>query len=247
MKKYSITAVIIFVISYLVFAIVNLPASWLVSKLSLPKAVTISGVSGSVWHSRINAITWQQWQVNQLEIKLNFSSLITFSPSAQVSFEGAANTDAQGQGQITLSQQPVLSDWVVDVTANDIAQQLILPVPAQAAGQAQLSLARFELGKPVCQLLQGKVYWQRAAVSAMEQNIELGNMQAELSCEQGAVAVKVDPKNPLGLAVTGYYRGGQQVSVNGYLTPGADFPEPLKQVLPFLGQADNQGRYRINF
>ena len=82
---------------------------------------------------------------------------------------------------------------------------------------------------------------------ALEQNIQLGNFNAKISCEEGALALLLSPENDLGVTLNAYLDQSGRVSGNGFLKPGAKFPPALISALPFLGRKDNQGRYRLFF
>ena len=88
----------------------------------------------------------------------------------------------------------------------------------------------------------------------MEQDIKLGKLKATISCEKGSLVVQLAPKNDLGISFSAYIgvKGSAQkrkfnTSGKGYLKPGTKFPVQLKSVLPFLGNPDKEGRYRLAF
>jgi general secretion pathway protein N len=133
------------------------------------------------------------------------------------------------------------------VKANDIAQQLTLPLPLSAQGDVELSIlqADINLKSTQCITVKGTTSWSKASVVALEQNIKLGDLNADVRCEKGVLALIISPKNDLGLTFSAYVNKGGKLSGKGYLTPGAKFPQVLNQALPFLGSKDNQGRYRF--
>ncbi len=253
MKKwFSITA--LFLLSYLIFIVATLPATLLVNYINIPKGFTLSGLSGSIWQAHIKtlaiATTNQQDHiiVHNVRLKVIPTSVITLQPSIKLDFGGKLLEGPQGELTLTnLLSQPAITDANIQLSATEISQRLNLPIEVQAFGRVQLTLAQFTLGKPLCSLAQGHLIWQRAALNAFDQTVELGDLTAKINCEQGALAIKIDPKNKLGLTFTTYIRSSKQISGNGYLTPNSRLPKALQDLLPFLGKPDNKGRYRLRF
>jgi general secretion pathway protein N len=123
----------------------------------------------------------------------------------------------------------------------------MLPIPMEAHDFIDLSIREFVMGKPICQQLSGTLLWKKAAVTALSEKVKLGRLSADLSCETGALAIAVSPKNDLGLTFTAYVHSMQKASGDGFLKPGNKFPTAMEPLLSFLGKTDNQGRYRLNF
>lgn len=249
MKKYfAYTG--IFLVAYLVFVLATLPAQFVVSKLTLPKNVGIYGVSGTIWQANIEQVVITNTQIQKVNSSLSFWSLFTLSPQVDLTFGDAMLPGPEGKLTLTAStSELMLNDVDVLIPANTIAQQIALPLPVTAKGNVEMQLAALaiSLGDSMqCTQASGQLNWLRAGVIALEQNIKLGKLAADIGCEQGAIAVNLEPKNDLGLTFSAYIRDKGKISGQGHLKPGAKFPEQLKSALPFLGKADNQGRYRIN-
>ncbi len=135
------------------------------------------------------------------------------------------------------------------VSANEVAQQLTLPLPVSAQGNIELTInqARINIQSKQCLKIKGEVSWSKAGVVALEQNIKLGRLNADISCEDDALVLIISPKNNLGLTFSAFVRKGGRISGQGYLKPANKFPKALNSVLPFLGKKDHQGRYRLSF
>lgn len=249
MKKYFAYAGI-FLLAYLTFVLATLPAQFVVSKLSLPKNVGIYGVSGTIWQGSIEQLVITNTQIQKVNSQLSFLSLFTLTPKVDLTFGDAILAGPEGQLTLAVSADELaLTNVDVLIPANTIAQQIALPLPITAKGnvEVQLTALAISLGESKqCTLASGELSWRRAGVIALEQNIKLGKLSADIGCEQGAIAVNLAPKNNLGLTFSAYIRDKGKISGQGHLKPGAKFPEQLKSALPFLGKADNQGRYRIS-
>ncbi len=247
-KKFAIAA--IFLMTYLVFLIATLPSAVVLKQITLPKHIALSGVQGTVWQTRIDQLIVDNTLVEQVEVQLSFWSLFTLAPKLDVAFGDPLLSGAEGQLTLSISsQEVVVTDLSVSVRANDVAQQLPLPLPLLAKGEValQVSEASMNLQNNQCLTAKGAVNWSKAGVVALEQSIILGGFSADISCEEGVLVLILSPKNDLGLSFSAYVRQGGKISGTGYLKPAAKFPKELNSTLPFLGKKDNQGRYRSSF
>jgi general secretion pathway protein N len=247
MKKWFAYGSIVFSV-YLVFLIAILPAAWLVTFVKLPNNIQVSELTGTVWKSKAKQINITGTAINNVKSELSFLSLLMFDPKVTLAFGGALVNGPEGQ--LTASQllgDLKISDVKISVEANSIAEKLMLPIPMQAHNFIDLTIKEFVLGKPICQQLSGTVLWNKAAVTALSEKVKLGRLSANLSCEKGALALAISPKNDLGLTFTAYVHSMKKASGHGFLKPSDKFPAAVKPLLSFLGKTDNQGRYRLGF
>lgn len=251
MKKWF-AFIAIFLSSYLVFLVATMPLILLVNTIGLPKNIQVESVSGSIWQGEIAEITINNNQVQQVKTELSFWSLFTLSPQLNVTFGDAMKVGAEGKFTLTVSSTKLkLNDVELFVSANDIAKQLPLPIPVTAQGNVELFFTELSIDiedKLACEQANGQVTWLRSGVVALEKNVKLGKIQADISCEKGDALAKITAKNNLGLSFDARLSlANQRASGQGYIKPGAKFPAELQPALPFLGKADNQGRYQLKF
>ncbi|NQY63395.1 MAG: type II secretion system protein N [Alteromonadaceae bacterium] len=251
MKKWFAYSAIFFSV-YLVFLITSIPLNVVLGFVSLPKNINLQGVTGTVWQAEINQASYDDVVVNKVIVNTGFWSLLTLDPTFKLKFGGSLVDGPEGKLKFSgLLSTLTVEQLEVNVSANDIAQKLPLPIPLSAKGYVDLSMQKLVLaepaGKAFCQQADGDITWPKATISALGETVELGKISAKLSCEQGALAVKVTDKNDLGLSFTAFVNKGGRFSGNGYLQPGQNFPAQLREVLPFIGNADNKGRYRLRF
>ena len=247
MKKWFAGAAI-FLVVYLIFAIASMPASFVLNFVKLPNNIALQGVSGSVWQARVKQIQHQYGVVNDINASLSFISLLSANPRIELAFGGALVDGPEGYATIDgLLDSPTLTNTQVIISAADIAPHLDLIVPVDARGYIEANISQYTVGQPFCQALNGSLTWPNAEVYAVDQQIKFGNLSAKLACSQGAIEMKIDEGNNLGLSYSAYLQQGGRISGNGYIKPGANFPAPLNDALAFLGQPDNQGRYRLRF
>lgn len=233
---------------YVIFLIAFLPANFIVNKIQLPKNIQIGNVSGSVWQSEIDSLLVDNLRINNINVQVNWLSLIAFNPTADVEFGGALYRGPEGQ----LSVSGFLSDLTIsnlhlDISANEIAQQLPLPIPAQAKNIVSVVIDNFVIGQPVCQQLSGRLKWDDAEIVALSEQVPLGTLSATLGCEKGKGQAILNENNALGVSFIAELGANGAISGNGYLTPPQSLPKAIKQVLPFLGRQDREGRYRLFF
>ncbi|GLX78921.1 type II secretion protein N [Thalassotalea insulae] len=247
MKKTSVV-VTSFVFVYLMFVVALLPARFVMQWVNLPHNVKLGQIEGTIWHSQLDAIKVDNWLVEKLEAKLSVLSLLTLDPQIDVTFGDALLAGPEGRASMSgFLSELKLTDVQVNLAANQIASQLPLPVPVTAHSTLDIVVEEFVAGKEVCQQLDGDIRWSKAAVTALEQKVSLGALHAKLACKQGNVELTLDEANDLGMSFTAFIGGGGRMSGDGYLTPKAQMPAEIRQLIPFLGKADNQGRYRLRF
>lgn len=248
MKKW-LTYSALFIVVYLGFLIVNIPAIWVVEQIDSPKGVEIKSTQGTLWHTRFEAIRLPEDVIlHNVEVHLSLWSFLMFSPSAEITFGGFNVPGPQG----TLKLSNLLSDITfkdvnIDVSANDIVSQMDLPIDLIAHNNININIVEYEMGKPVCTVSQGNIDWSKASITTFEQTINLGPLEASLSCDDGLLYITVDPQNKLGLSYEVAVISETQVSGNGFIEPSDDFPPELQLALPFLGNPDAKGRYALSF
>jgi general secretion pathway protein N len=247
MKKWFAYGTIFFS-AYLVFLVATMPAAWVVSFINLPKNSQVSELSGTVWQSYAKQVRINDVEINNVSSELSFLSLLTLDPHVILTFGGALFSGPEGK--LTVSQlldQIKITDLDINLAANQIAEKLNLAIPIEAHNYIDIKVEEFIIGKPVCEQMKGSIKWNKASVTALSEKVKLGELSANLACEKGSLTLTVVPENDLGLTFTAYVRSMKKASGNGFLKPGANFPEKIKPILSFMGKADNQGRYRLNF
>jgi len=243
-KKLSIAAG--FIALYFIFVIALMPVSFVLNFVELPKNIEVGQVSGSIWHSEISTIKTNDLSFNKVKSQLSFLSLLTLNPSIDLSFGDPLINGPEGSVNISgLLGELNLSDLHLLIAANTITSQLNLPVPIQAHDFIDVSIDEFIAGMPICSKLSGNIQWNKAAMTVLDEKVNLGKLSAKLSCHKGQAVAILEPKNNLGVTFTANIGKGYQLSGSGYLTPTAKMPKQFQEVLPFLGNPDNKGRYHL--
>lgn len=246
MKK-VISYSLIFLVTYLIFVVATMPAQFVLNQVTVPNTVNVSGVSGSIWQANIKHVSTQAIEVHDVEAKLSVISLLSLSPSFDITLGDPLKHGPEGYLTLKISDKSlVVSDANINISVSDILKNARLPIDIKAKGFIELDIETFAAGKPICQSLKGKAEWAKAKVKALDESILLGTLKAALTCEKGALVITIDDKNDLGLSYTAYMRKLGKLSGDGFIKPGDKFPENVKPALSFLGKPDSQGRYRLS-
>jgi len=246
--KQQVTFIGMFLLAYLCFLLAMIPANSVFSFVDLPKNIRLSEVKGTIWHSKVDAVSIDGVAINKITAKLNVGSLLLADPTLNVTFGDALISGPEGKLTVSgLLSTLKIYDAEVSVSAQLLADRLNVPIPLTAHHYIDIAVNDFETGAPICKRLAGSIEWPKASITALEQKVSLGDLAATFSCQQGDVVIAINENNDLGLSFTASVGGNGIASGEGYLRPKANTPEAINHVLPYLGRPDNQGRYRLRF
>jgi general secretion pathway protein N len=174
--------------------------------------------------------------------------LLTFKPAINVNFGDNLGRGPKGKATISGSLEALVVEQLnIQVQADLIAQQLPLPIPIEAKDSVDVVINRFVMGKPLCTEITGSIVWPNAAVTALNEQVTLGRLATKLDCQRGQIELMVDPNNDLGLTFTAAIGRNFKTSGKGFLSVNNKTPEAIKQLTPFLGKPDREGRYVLTF
>lgn len=245
MKK-TVLYTLYFVVAYLIFVIATMPASFVVDKLTLPKDIKLSGISGTVWQSKVKQVANKDITINNIDMSLSVWSLLSLSPTVNATFGDSLKPGPLGKFTATYSNKELMIENAdINVATNDLLKNAKLVIPLEAKGSLDIHLDTLQFDKPVCKQVIGSVIWPKAQVKSGKQNVLLGDLKADLGCDKGALTVIIHDKNDLGLAINASMRKLGKFSGKGSLLPGEKFPEALKPILGFLGKPDSEGKYSL--
>ena len=193
-KRYYIISGII---AYLVFLVISVPAAPVLSQLQryIP-AMSIQGVSGSLWNGRAAEITINRQQtLNNTSWRLNGWPLFKGEVSAHISTH--------------YQQQAVSGDFGLDpsgkITAHNVSASMEAATLAQLArlplaeldGSVSLKIDQLEWQQGRVPRISGRLQWNNAAVSVSE-TAHLGDV---------SIALTENEKSPLQAIISN--RGGE--------------------------------------
>jgi len=237
------------VVSYLLFLVMFLPASWLAwgaTRIS-QGTVHIGAPRGTVWSGsgdlQMHGATGAQslgdlhWRVNPLWLVLG---------RLNVKLRGLGTPDGEAELQVARNSMQVES------LRASLPVQLAGLVYAPASffaptGQLQLAVPRLQLDAKGLHGT-GEVFW-RGAGNRFSGNTALGDYRIEIDGRGETAAIKLSTVNGrLELAGTGQWRvvGDGEIRFNGHAAPKSDAAQ-LEPLLNALGRDQGGGRRPIRF
>lgn len=233
---------------YLVFLVIKLPASQVLSRLTLPPDVNLQGVSGTIWQGQAISAHMGGLPVQNLRWSLNFLPLLIGQISADVqagnmrksediSFSGQAKI-ANGRIQLSNAQAYLPTSLMMSLVP--------LPFPVKAEGRFKIQITELDYTQ-ACQTLAGTGQWLNAKVAGVNGLIDLGNFSADMQCQNNNIVLNVKEPNRFGLSAEATVTANLQYNIVGQFKPDSDLPEEVHQAALFFGKQNNQGYYSINF
>lgn len=233
---------------YFIFLIVKLPAVHVLSKIPLPQGVNVSGISGTIWHGHAKRAQVNGLPINDLNWSLSFFPLLLGEMSLDIKAGNIRQVDQiSATGWISFSGQRLQAENILAyVPSNLVISLLPLPIPIQADGRfkVQLNEVDYETG---CRTFSGKGQWLNANFSGATGVIELGNFDADLSCQDGNVVLNVKQPNSFGLTAKATIPANMQFKIEGRFKPDPNLPKEVHQAAQFFGKTDADGYYPIKF
>lgn len=252
MKK-IIALPIVFLISFIMFFIIKLPAAIALdlAKPHLPKEIKIGQAIGTIWQGKIMQVAYKDEQLKNVRWDIAGWQLFTGKLTATVKVGNPRDRSTiSGNADINYG----LFNHVIKVTnarlrssVERIMKQVQLPLPVTGKGYVVLDIDDYTSGIPYCESLKGDVSSANIDVQGLNGWFNVGSLDANISCKSGDIALQVDANNKLGLDADIRLKSNFGFSVSGYVKPDASLPKDVHDAVKFLGRADNQGRYRLNF
>jgi general secretion pathway protein N len=233
---------------YVIFLIVTLPAVHVLSKIQLPKGVSVSGISGTIWNGHAQRAQAKGFPISDVNWSLSFFPLVLGKISADINagnMRDAAQISASGLVSFK-GQHLKVENLLAYIPANLAISLLPLPIPIEADGRFKVELNQvdYEAG---CQTFTGKGQWLNANFTGVTGVIELGDFAADLSCQDGSVVLHVKQPNRFGLTAKATIPANMQFKIEGRFKPEASLPKEVHQAAQFFGQADANGYFPIKF
>ena len=235
---------------YFVFLIVNLPAVQVLPRTELYSSISTSGVSGTIWNGHAKRLQVNGLAVNNVDWSLSFFPLLLGQINLDIkagNIRDVEQISVNGNVQLSFSGKEIQAENLLAYIPTDLVISLLpLPIPVQADGRfkVQLDKVDYEAG---CQEFTGKGQWLNANFTGSTGVIDLGNFNADLSCENGSVVVNVKPPNRFGLTAKTLIPADMSFTVEGRFKPEANLPKEVHQAAQFFGKPDSDGYYPIKF
>ncbi|WP_051641946.1 type II secretion system protein N [Photobacterium galatheae] len=236
-------------LALLVSLLVHLPASWLWQYVPKTPGLAVSGISGTPWKGRASQIRWQQWVLGEVDWNMSPWKLLTGDAVFEVNMGKGSALGYRGHGTLGINfDGPYAQDFVLTMSAQQAVQYMRLPVPVTLGGSFTLTLDDYRFAPPYCQTLDGGLAWNGALVGTPLGEIDLGPVNAELSCNDGQLAaIARQTSEQVNSEWQASLSQNQTYSLNGWFTPGTELPANLRDQLKWLGNPDASGRYPVRY
>lgn len=238
------------ILAFIIFAIAYMPAIHLIGRVTLPKNVSISQVSGTVWSGKAQRVVINGLPVNNLSWELSPLALLTATLSADIKGGNLRNSDDIAfTGNVATSllslKQLDAHDLIVYLPVDRVLAQVNLPLPVNAGGRFKVKLDEVSMGE-TCQQLSGTGDWLNATVAGTQGPIDFGTYSAKLRCEGDDIGILVSEPNLLGLSMDAVVAPNlKRITVEGKFKPDDSLPNEVHQASRFFGQPDDKGYIAI--
>lgn len=228
------------VLSYLVFAIVTLPANVVIPRVQ-PPGVVLAGLDGSIWNGSAQAVQVGGAHIGSVAWKVHVLPLFALQGAADINLK---RTDGFAQGAVSVSRQRVrLTDLSASFPLSALPPQL---APGGWAGTMNARLAELTLvaGWPVSAT--GTIDLVDFTGPANRPS-NLGTFQVKLPVETNEPNTLVgsinDVEGPLQIAGKVHLKStDRSYVVEGLIAAKPDAPAEYARGLEYLGPPDAQGR-----
>lgn len=243
--KSKLSLVLVGLTIYLIFLIANLPASQVISRVTLPSNVSMHNVAGTLWQGTAQSVEVNGLRVANLDWQLSFIPLLWGSVSLELDGGSVRQADQISLvGELTTNwsdfSQLASDDFILYIPTDQVLANVSLPLPVKAGGRFRVIINELEFEQQ-CQALNANGEWLNAQVAGTQGPIQLGSFGAILSCVDNVIVAQVAEPNKLGLSLEARVSGMRDIAVEGQFKPDANLPEEVHQAAQFFGQADTQG------
>lgn len=241
--KFWLKMGLLFALAYAVFMVLTLPMAWLAPQVLPDELAQLEQVEGTLWQGSAGELEVDGLILTDLRWRFEPAALL----KGQLAWQLRADGDLRLRGRAGVGLSGGFAEQVLlDAPAELIASYLRLPVPVLLQGEMTLAVRQWQQGTGLCQVLEGDMNWVDAAGSSFGQRLVLGDLNASLACEQGAVLADVSGiGGQLIPTLQARVQPSGQLTVDGKLAPTAGLPNNLRSALGMLGRPDSQGHWTI--
>lgn len=241
----NIKYIFIVIVLYLFFLIINFPAKIALSYISLPKNVSLTSVTGTVWSGKAAKISLSGIELGKIDWELHPLNLILGELSADISIlnnQQYFNTQLyiSPSGQLELEE----TRFSVDL---GLFQPLTYGMPVSYSGKVSGYFPVSLFNKNNYVGINGRLSLSNITMS-LPQHQSLGDFIIDFRAEKdGATSAQI--KNSGG---TLKVDGKLKLSKNGLLNISATLlpkipGSPIEKTILFLGQPDSRGHTQLNY
>ena len=240
--------IILGLVSYLYFMLVNFPAGaayqYFVSPLDRGKQLSLQGLTGTLWKGQAAQARIASLNFGQLNWDMKLLSLFTGKLGLDLL---TAGNDSRIEGTARAGLDQTL---YVDELRGKIPAAMLMPLfygfPIGIDGHITADIKQAEIKKGKRLSLEGKMVWYSAKITA-PQAVELGDLFVAMRPDKnGTKFLLSDQGGPLTLDGTVTVKHNGQYKVNVYLGTKDKSQTALSNGLKMLGRTNPQGKVLVS-
>lgn len=234
-------AMVLFLIAFLIGALINIPAIQLFHFIQLPQNVAIEGLQGSLTNGKISRVEVQGYPMSDLAFKLQPECLIKLSICYQIS------SDEDGillnLERSLLGQSMQISDSYIEIPDSIFTKIPNLLVKPTGDFSVQIGALRIDQAQKL-EVLSAQVKWNKAGVAGEKQVI--GNYTANITTSHDGLDVQLsDRESLLGVQGNVAMNWQGQFETDLELEHKAGLNPSLISVLEMSAQKSGLNQFRI--
>lgn len=239
--------IIIAIVSYLIFTLINTPAATVLSlvedNMNIP--VKFYGVQGSIWDGRSDRVMIQgQQPLDNLHWSINPLSLLLASLSADIQ----AQVQQQNiVGSIRLGPTGNLSgsDIRARLDASQVQQMLAMPF-GELAGVFNIDIESLQWSGTGLPEARGTIEWQNAGLTIVE-SVDLGHVDMNIKPGKDGTleATLKNRKGDLGIEGNASLADNNNYMVDVTFIPQNNARNSIKESLAMFARRQSNGSYRL--
>jgi len=239
--------VIIGVVSYLLFVLINTPAATILSlaekNISMP--VKFYGVQGSIWNGQADRVTIQaQAPLNNVQWSLNPLALLLASLSADIEAQ-IKQQKIVGNINISASGNISASDVRARLDASYVQSLLAMPF-GELGGDFNLDIKSLQWSGKGLPVTSGQINWKNAKLTMVD-SVDLGHVQLDIKPgKQGQLLASINNKNgQLSIEGNASLSDDKSYTVDLNFNPQNNASDNIKQSLGMFARRQSNGSYQL--
>lgn len=217
----------------------------------MPEKIQYKNPSGTVMQGKLEHFIYDGRDLGELSWVLDAKALVSgkIAMDFQLGKGSPYKIDAKGYvetGVDKIIRVKHVKAMMPAISVIDLARR---PRFYDAKGNLILTInsGSVQQGKPYCETLDGKAFWQKAKVSSFTGSLDAGNINAQLKCENNSVIIHTNQSSH---HVSSVFKilinPSNKYKIKGWLKPKPRFPAKMRNKLLSMGNVNAQGEISIS-
>ncbi|MCK5819553.1 MAG: type II secretion system protein N [Psychromonas sp.] len=226
-----------FVILYLIFIVVQLPAKIIPYFIPNNAGVRLTGLEGSLWNGEAVQLSYKnQYEFTRVKWSVSWFSLFLLKIKLNVSFNNY-NHQLSGKGAVSMGFFGIsLDDVIVKGDAKEIINLSKQNIPAKISGPVSIVIKEAKQGKPYCSELNAQINWKNSSVISDFGSIKLNNPIVNVQCDKGEVVARlIQDSNEITVNATARLKAGYLYQLKGSIKGKNKLDPSIKKAIGWIG------------